>query len=107
LKKKKAARTNTATAAEPKADNMPINMPFPVDVDGLSLTLILPPSARSHDIDEKGGSGLDATCCGSTGDGVSTAVGKIGGTVLMDVARVEGASQIAPGADASDPRIVH
>ena len=46
LKKKKAAKTITATAAEPKADKTPIKMPFPVE---LPLTLMWLPLFWSHD----------------------------------------------------------
>jgi hypothetical protein len=51
LKKKKIASTINATAAEPKADKIPIRMPLPVEP--VELPLAATTSGRNSDSEER------------------------------------------------------
>jgi hypothetical protein len=106
LKKKKIARTRTATVAEPKADRTPIKIPLPVEPDELPLTPTRPPSFCDVN-DNRTCLTFWATASASVdGRGVELDRNDVG-FLITEVVRVEGAPKIAPGPDASDPRIVH
>jgi hypothetical protein len=105
LKKKKIARMRTATIAEPKADRTPIKIPLPVDPE-LPLTPTRPPSLCDVN-DNKTCSTFWATTSRSVDGRGAELDGNDVGFLITEVVRVEGAPKIAPGPDASDPRIVH
>jgi hypothetical protein len=113
LKKKKTARITTATAADPKADRIPMRMPLPVDPVELPLATRRSPCqsseeipfCRSSRISCRDGDGPAGVRVGWD-DEDAKPIGDVAGMPIT-VLRVEGRSASAPGPDASEPCMVH
>jgi hypothetical protein len=101
LKKKKIARTRTATVAEPKADRTPIKIPLPVEPEELPLTPTRAPSLCDVNDNRRCSTFLATRSASVDGRGVE-GDGNDVGFLITEVVRVDGAPT---GPDASYPRI--
>lgn len=108
MKKKKTTNINTATAADPKADRMPIKIPLPVEPAELPPALTRRPLSGC-DIDSRMLCIFDETRSGDAVAASAVSVGELDGDgeVTTEVRRVEGREERAPGPDASEWRMVH